>query len=164
MNSQNSTEYYAGKLVYALLGYLVGRVCLCVCRCIWGTLNASDPPFQSRLRAPDLLHSCSVCTVTKLGYLSGWASREHPQLLNQTCTKWQRNTPGGFRHDKRMNHPNRLALLLKQAFLGFSANTPVATHLEVQGEWSSLTLNTVCVCLCFARASVFWPCLSISRS
>lgn len=78
-------------------------------------LECIRPALQSRLRATDLLHSCSVCTVTTLGYLSGSASREHPQVLNQMCTKWQRNTLGGFRHDKRMNHPNRLALLLKQA-------------------------------------------------
>ena len=101
----------------------------------------------SRLGDPDpALHSCSVCTVTKLDYLSGWASREHPQLLNQTCTEWQRErTPGGFRHDKRMNQPNRLALHLKTSHLGFTANIPVAIHLEVRGERSSLTLDAVCV-------------------
>ncbi|CAB1419622.1 unnamed protein product [Pleuronectes platessa] len=40
-----------------------------------------------------------------------------------------------------MNHPNRTALLLKQAAGGLSANTPVSIHLEVQAKWSSLTLD-----------------------
>lgn len=123
----------------------------CLIRPSW-FINTKSCFFFSRLGGTDLLHSYRVCAVAKLGYLSVYASRDQPQLLNQMCTKW--NTLVGFIHDKRMNRPNRPTLLLKQA-RWVLAQTSLSPFTLRSGQSGLPPHWTLYVCLCYGRAGVF---------